>query len=221
MPTLTVYMPNHGYSGTVNVYVSWLDANYWTADETDDSFKLTTTDGGAVYVQFESSIIDGYVREVTGSAITTITGLDHLEGEQVYVLSNGVSLGLFTVASGSVTVLTEVISYAVGLPYESTLQPMKIDLSGLGLAVTKKPSKVVITLNKTVAGKVGPNPQNLDNIKYRDAGSSEEEFPYFTGDVELTLPGGYNRAGDIMIKQDEPYPITVLSLTLDIGAAND
>ncbi len=222
MADLFVFLPNHGYVSTVNVYVSWLDGNFWTANETQNAFKLTTTDGGAIYVQFSESVIDGFVREVTEAGVTSITGLDHLEGEQVYVTSNGISLGLFTVSSGSVTVLTNVFNYTVGLPYESTLQPMKIDLDGIGLASTKKIPKALLSLNKTVGGKVGPNAQNLDAIKYRDAGdTTSKEFPYFTGDVSVPLPGGYNRNGDIMVKQSEPSPITVLAFTLDLGANND
>ncbi len=221
MADLFLHIPNHGYSDEDLLFVSWLDANYYVSDKTQNAFKLTTTAGGAVYIQFGESVTAGFVREVTGSGITTITGLNHLEGELVQVTSNGIYLGLFTVASGSISVLTSVFSYTVGLPFESTLQPMKLDLSNLGLATTKKVSKVIISLNKTVAGKVGTGTQKLNSIVYRDAGSSDEEFPYFTGDREQTMPGGYSRAGDVMVKQDEPYPMTVLALTFDVGARND
>ncbi|KKN70121.1 hypothetical protein LCGC14_0434460 [marine sediment metagenome] len=221
MPDLIVYIPDHGYSNTDFLYISWLDANHYVSDKTANSFKLTTTSGGATYIQFSESIISGSVREETESAVTTITGLDHLEGEQVYVLSNGVSLGLHTVSGGSVTVLSEVFSYSVGLAYESTLQPMKLDISGLGLATTKKVAKVIASLNKTVGGQIGTDAQHLDNIKYRDAGGTGDEFPYFTGDVEQTLPGGYGRSGDVMVKQTDPQPMTVLSFTFDLGVRND
>jgi hypothetical protein len=221
MPDLFVYLPNHGYANQDHLYVSWLDANYYVSDKTDNAFKLTTTAGGAVYVEHTSSVISGFVREVTTSPIVSITGLDHLEGEQVYVLSNGISLGFHTVSSGSVTVLKSVYSYSVGLPYESILQPMKLDISGLGLATTKKISKVIVSLNKTVGGQVGADAQHLDPIKYRDAGDSDEEFPFFTGEVEQTLFGGYDRSGDVMVKQTDPQPMTVLSFTFDLGARND
>ncbi len=221
MPDLIVHIPNHGYSNTNYLYISWLDANHYVSDKTTNSFKLTTTSGGSIYIQFTGSVISGSVREVTGAATTTITGLDHLEGELVYVLSNGISLGLYTVSGGSVTVLSSVFSYSVGLAYESTLQPMKLDISGLGLATTKKVAKVIASLNKTVGGKIGTDAQNLDNIKYRDAGGAGVEFPYFTGDVEQTLPGGYGRSGNVMVKQTDPQPMTVLSFTFDIGARND
>ena len=81
MPDLFLHIPNHGYSGNVNVYVSWLDANYWTSDETANAFKLTTTEGSSTYIQFSESVTDGFVREVTENGVTTITGLNHLEGE--------------------------------------------------------------------------------------------------------------------------------------------
>lgn len=223
MPDLICYIPNHGYSDDDEIFVSWLNVNRFVSDKTADSFKLATTSGGSTLEQFDTSITSGFVRETSSSAaVTTISGLGHLEAELVALTSSGAFVGFFTVSSGAITVPSAVYTeYNIGMSYDSTLQPMKLDLEGTGLSVTKKLNRVVISLHNTIGGKIGPDISNLNGIVYGKAGESGEEFPYFTGDLEISLPGGYSRQGNIIVRQDEPLPMTVLSLTLDVGASND
>lgn len=223
MPDLIVLIFDHGFSNDDELFMSWLNANRFVSDKTTDSFKLATTSGGSTLEQFSTSITEGFVRETSSSAaVATITGLGHLEGELVQLTVSGEFAGLFTVSSGAITVPSAVYNeYNVGQSYNSTVQPMKIDIQGTGLSVTKKPSRTVISLHETIGGKIGPDTSNLDNIIYRKAGASGDEFPYFTGDLEISLAGGYSRAGDIVVRQDQPLPMTVLALTVDVGVAND
>ncbi len=223
MADLLVLIPNHGFANDDEIFVSWLDANRFVSDKTQNSFKLATASGGSSLEQFSISITEGFVRETSSSAaVTTISGLGHLEGELVQLTLNGAFVGLFTVSSGSITVPSnEYTEYNVGKGYNSTVQPMKLDFEGTGLSVTKKINRLVISLHETIGGMIGPDTSNLDNIIYRDAGASGEEFPYFTGDREISLTGGYSRQGEIVVRQDQPLPMTVLALTLDVGVAND
>ncbi len=223
MPDLIVFIPAHGFSDTDEIFVSWLNANRFISDKSINSFKLAIESGGSDLEQFAASITDGFVRQTSSvSATTTITGLSHLEGELVQLTVSGESIGLFTVSGAAITVPSAVYNeYNVGKGYETTIQPMKLDLQGSGFSVTKKPSRTVISLHETVGGKIGPDTSNLDSIVYREAGEPGEEFPYFTGDIEISLPGGYSRSGDIVVRQDQPLPMTVLALTVDVGAAND
>ena len=111
MPDLILYIPNHGYSNTDKLYVSWLGANYFVSDKGDDSFKLATTSGGATLIQFTETITEGFVRQVAVGGITTITGLDHIEGETVKVTSGGNVIGTETVSGGSVTVSSTIFTF--------------------------------------------------------------------------------------------------------------
>jgi len=222
MADLVISIANHGYSDEDPVYVSWLDNIYYVADKNNYQFKLTTTAGGSTYLQWTENIVSGYIREVDEtSGVKTVTGLNYLEGKNVYVTSNGRLVGEYPVSNGAITVPEFIFTYAIGLKYTSLLQPMKIDLGGLGLSVTKKLSRAVVSLQETVGGEIGPNQQNLDKIVYRKVGEGGEEYPYFSGDIEVKLPGGYSRQGDIMIRQAEPRPMTVLALSIDVGANDD
>ena len=156
------------------------------------------------------------------TSTSTITGLGHLEGEVVAVFADGLAQDDKTVASGSITLDTAASVVQIGLGYDSTLQPMRLDLANLGLATTKKIPKVIVDFYKTMYGKIGTTTSNVTPIVYRNASDiTNDEFPLYTGHRPHVPRGGYNRNGDIVIVQDKPAPMTILSLTFDIGAYND
>ena len=121
----------------------------------------------------------------------------------------------FTVnASGEITVPSGLTKVQAGLGYTSTLKPMKLNIADLGLATTKKISKAIVNFYKTIGGTVGTTTSNQQSIP---TGTSA----LFTGHKEIPMPGGYSKTGDIIVQQTGPLPMTVLSLTLDVGASND
>lgn len=219
MPDLIFYIPNHGYSISDVVFVSGLDANFFVRDPDNDpdvsadSFKISTSDSDNNLVQFTETITEGFVREVTETGITTITGLEHLEGETVKVTSGGEVVATETVTDGSIPLGSAVFTYAAGKTYEATLVPMDLDIEGTGLATTKRPNRVIINLNETIGGKIGQDASSLVSIP--------DVSDLTTGHREVSLPGGYTRATDVVVKQTQPLPMTILSLTYDIGASRD
>jgi hypothetical protein len=216
MADLIVYISNHGYADEDPLYISWLDGIRYVSDQQQDSFKLATTAGGSILEEFSETITNGYVREIDDTAgTTTISGLDHLEGEDVCLTASGRNKGLYTVSGGSITIPADVYTYCVGMPYISTGQPMKLDIGSLGLATTKKISSVIVSLYKTLGGQYGPSTNNMTNFSYDD------NTNLFTGDKDVPVGGGYEREGNIVIRQADPLPMTVLALTMDVGAYAD
>ena len=154
----------------------------------------------------------------SGEATTTLTGLDHLEGEAVDVVSNGAYLGSFTVSGGAVTLGSSVTSAFAGLNYASTLKPMKLDMRSLGIALTKKITKAIISFYNTLGCKYGPNTDELDTVTFREAGNPMDASPpLFTGIKELSFSGSYEREGDIVIYQDQPLPTVIRGVVLNAG----
>ena len=217
MSDLICYIPGHGFANGSDtpVFVSWLDANYWTSDEDADSFKLATTSGGTELIQFTETVTEGFVREFDDSAgITTISGLDHLAGEVVKVTSNGTLVATETVStSGSITLTEDVFTYAAGKGYSATLIPMDLDIKGTGLSTTKRPNRIIINIHETIGGRIGQDADNMVAIP--------DVAELTTGFREVSLPGGYTRDTDVVVKQTDPLPMTILSLTYDLGASND
>ncbi len=219
MPDLILRIPNHGYSISDFIAVSWLDGNFYVRDPDNDpsiasgSFKISTDDSDDNLVQFTETITDGFVREVTETGVATISGLEHLEGETVKVTSGGKVVATETVSSGSISLPGSVFTYAVGKTYTATLVPMDIDLEGLGLAATTRINRTFVNVHETIGGKIGPDINHLEDIVSGTA--------LTTGFKKVSIPGGYARDTDINIQQAEPLPITVLSLTHDIGGSRD
>lgn len=63
----------------------------------------------------------------SGVATTFVTGLDHLEGETVTILADGVSQGTKTVSSGAITLDEAAEEITVGLAYAGTMDTLNLD----------------------------------------------------------------------------------------------
>ena len=151
-----------------------------------------------------------------GSATTTITGLDHLEGETVSVLADGSTHPDKTVSSGSITLDRSSTKVKVGLPFTSLLQTMRLDAgaaNGTSQAKTKRIYDISLRLYESVGVEVGPDLENMERIPFRSsADSMDTAIPVFTGDKEIEFRGNYETDGFIFVRQTQPLPLTVLSL---------
>jgi hypothetical protein len=151
-----------------------------------------------------------------GSATTTISGLDHLEGQVVSVLANGSTHPNRTVSGGSITLARSSTKVKVGLPYTSLLQTMRLDAgsqNGTSQAKTKRIFNVSIRLYESIGVEVGPNLSNMEEIPFRSsANPMDQAIPVFTGDKEVEFRGNYETDGFIFVRQTQPLPLTVLSL---------
>ena len=152
----------------------------------------------------------------SGSAATTISGLDHLEGQTVSILANGATHPDKTVSSGSVTLDLSVTKAHIGLSYNSTLQTMRIDAGGTeGTAQgkIKRIHDITLRLFRTVGIQVGSSETDLDRIPFRSsANAMDQALPLFTGDKEVEFRGGFDNDGFIVVKQNQPLPATILAI---------
>ena len=153
----------------------------------------------------------------SGSATTTLSGLDHLEGQTVSILADGSVHANKVVNSGSVSLDRSVTKACVGLSYDSVLQTMRIEggaAEGTSQGKIKRITKVVLRLFETVGVKVGPSLSNLETVPFRTT-SSNLSAPVDTlieGDKEIEFNDDYNSDGHIFIKQDQPLPASILAI---------
>jgi hypothetical protein len=91
-----------------------------------------------------------------------------LEAETVQVLGDGAYLGTEAVSGGSVALDDDTTVNHVGLAFDSTLKPMKIDLERMGIALTKKIVDAIISFYNTLGGRYGNTTSNLYPIILRD-----------------------------------------------------
>lgn len=209
MPDLICYIPNHGYSNDDPIYVSWLDENYFVSDKGDDSFKLATTSGGATLVQFTETVTDGFVREVAGSGSTTITGLDHLEGETVKLTSGGSVVATEVVSNGAITVSSAVFTYQVGLPYKMKIRTMRLSVPQEGNTIQARITRVHEIVVRYIRSKFGKAGQEYGGVEY--LADLDTTFSVNSQDDTKSIDSGFNEEAYTVVTSSEPVPFTLLS----------
>ena len=152
----------------------------------------------------------------SGSAVTTISGLDHLEGQTVSILANGATHPDKTVSSGSITLDRSSKNVKVGLAYTSLLQTMRLNAgsqNGTSQGKTKRIYDITVRMFETIGVEVGPDLSNMERIPFRSSADlMDEGIPPFTGDKEVEFRGNYETDGFIFVRQTQPLPFTILSL---------
>ena len=152
----------------------------------------------------------------SGSAVTTISGLDHLEGQTVSILADGATHPDKTVSSGSITLDRSATNVKVGLAYKSILQTMRLDAgsqNGTSQGKTKRIYEITIRLYESIGVEVGESLSNMERIPFRTSSDPMDEgIPVFTGDKAVEFRGNYDTDGFIFVRQTQPLPLTILSL---------
>ena len=151
-----------------------------------------------------------------GSATTTISGLDHLEGQTVSVLADGATHPDKVVSSGGITLERLATKVKVGLGYTSLLQTMRIDAganNGTSQSKTKRIYEITARLYESIGIEIGPDLANMERIPFRSsANPMDSGVNVFTGDKDIEFRGNYETDGFIFVRQTQPLPLTVLSL---------
>ena len=174
-----------------------------------NTFDFTETDNTTF--NFLDSQLD-----YNGSAVTTISGLSHLEGQTVAILADGATHANKIVSSGEISLDRSATKVKVGLAYTSLLQTMRIDAGardGTSQSKTKRIYEITIRLFESVGVEVGPDLNNLERIPFRSsANAMDQGITPFTGDKEVEFRGNYETDGFVFVRQTQPLPLTILSL---------
>jgi hypothetical protein len=164
-------------------------------------------------------------KRYSGTATTTITGLAHLNGKTVGVLADGAVQPDAVVASGQITLAKPATKVLVGLPYTSTILPMKFDFDlrdGPTRGRKKRINRVEVSLFKSLGGEASTDGQEWLWIYPRDFDDPMDASPPpFSGDAEVVVAGDYSDDSDLYLRQRLPYPMTVRALVVKLDAYGD
>jgi len=149
-------------------------------------------------------------------AVTNLSGLDHLEGETVAVLADGNAVEGLVVVGGNITLPTAATNIHVGLPYTSTLVTLGVDPGQELQGKTRTIPRVVLRMQDTRGGFVGPTGGRQVEMKLRQSEDYNEATGLFTGDIEVALKGKWGKAGSLTVTNPDPVAITVLGLLPDV-----
>ena len=152
----------------------------------------------------------------SGSAVTTLSGLHHLQGETVSILANGASHQDKTVANGAVGLNVSTTVAAIGYGYSSVMETLRLEAGSVDGTSQGKPKRIhaiTVRLHETVGAEIGSGSDKLDRIYFRDSSMPmDQAVPLFTGDKDVEFEGGFDDDDRIYARQTQPLPLTVLAL---------
>ncbi len=156
------------------------------------------------------------------TASSAMTGLDHLEGQTIYVLADGVvfdteivgvaggfSAGEITLSLDNVTTTASTVQ--MGLGYEVHLRTMPLSWLAGDTTIQGRQKKIgEVIANWYVSGdfSVGKDASTL-----RAMGLSGQT----TAQDRVTFPAGWDRNGYVYVYQKSPEPLTILALIIEFS----
>lgn len=156
----------------------------------------------------------------SGAATMTITGLWHLEGQEVAILGDGAVFPRQTVSGGSITLDHAVSKAQIGLPIESDLQTLPVTLEAapaLGVGYLKNISKAFMRVYRSSGIFVGPSFEQLTEFKMRTTEPYGAPPNLRTEEIELPMTTTWQRDGSVCIRQTAPLPLTIQTLSLEVS----
>lgn len=165
---------------------------------------------------------DSFIYE-TGVNLSTITGLDHLEGESVILWGNGKDLGTYIVSSGSITPSETVTSYCVGLGYEWRWKSVKLAYGaqmGTSLLQPKRVNQLGLIARNIHprALQYGPDFVTMYDMPAYENGQAVDDETVTSDYDEPTFPfgGTWDSDSRVCLKGSAPYSCTLLALVVGI-----
>jgi hypothetical protein len=155
----------------------------------------------------------------SGAAATTISGLSHLEGKEVYILADGAVMAPKTVTGGQITLEKAASLVHVGLPIVSDLQtlPMAMEgVDGFGQGRVKNVNQVFLRVYRSSGIFVGPSVDDLTEAKIRTTETYGTPPNLKTEEIDILVTPTWQRDGQIVIRQTDPVPLTIVSATIEV-----
>lgn len=190
---------------------------YKVSNPTSNTFELQTNAAVPLDVDtsdFTAYISGGEVREM----VTTVTGLSHLEGEEVAVSTDAAEHPNETVSGGSITLDRPAARVLVGLyrkPFGETQRFTGGGRIGSDQGQKARLQRLSIRLLNTVSCHVGvgPDPDNLEEIRFREGTwFYDAPPPLHSGDKDVPMEGPWSTQPTVYFEQQSPnMPLTVLA----------
>jgi len=201
---ITYIVVKRTINGQTRQYIEYFEDDDWATHDQDKD-NLFFVDSGLEY---------------SGSATTSITGLDHLEGEVVTIVADGGAHPDRTVTNGAITLQESATNVKIGYGYTANCKTLPVDVQGdLGSSQgsIKKITELTVRFWNTLGCQAGQELDKLDDIVFRSSTDRMDVSPpLFTGDKDLLLNMNYNSEAGFYLRQDKPFPCNILFVTMEV-----
>lgn len=156
-----------------------------------------------------------------GPPADEISGLHWLEGKTVNILADGAVHPQRVVTGGAVTLDVEASKVHIGLPIEADLQtlPFAVQLQdgSFGQGRYKNVNKVWLRVHRSSGIFVGPSATELTEAKQRTTENYGSPPSLKSEEIPIVLTPSWADSGQIFIRQYDPLPLTVVSMTAEVA----
>jgi hypothetical protein len=153
---------------------------------------------------------------------TVFSGLDHLEGEAVVGLVDGIPFGPLVVTNGAIVLSTQATKVVVGLSFTPRLQTLALDLGeptvqGKRKKIPAVTARVKDTLNLSI-GSSFTNLVPMKDLVLGNVGSATNATVtnLVTGDARTLLDPLYQVPGQYCFQQPFPLPASILGVIPEV-----
>jgi len=180
--------------GATKRYVEFIEDDFSDTDVLADAFYV---DSGLTY---------------NGVAASTISGLDHLEGETVQIIADGGAHPDRVVSGGSVTLDDTYTKVHIGLYSVAQIDTLNAEprvQGGSSQGRLRRIPNVSLRFDRTLGCEVASSPDldEWDPIFFRSAGDPmDAPPPLFTGDKRVAVESGWSREAKMKFRQPQPLP---------------
>jgi len=160
----------------------------------------------------------------SGTAIDEVTGgLEHLEGEIVSILADGAVCPQQTVIGGGLPAAlpVECETIIIGLPIEADVEtlPFAVEMQGAGQGRPKNVNEVWLRVFRSSGVFAGPSFDKLTEYKQRTTEPYGSPPALTTDEISIKIGPAWATNGQVCIRQSDPLPLTVLSMSAETALA--
>lgn len=182
----------------------------WAFLTIDKEFKGTELTGSDFTFMDQSINFDQ-------AASTTVSGLSHLNGEEIDVIADGVLYEGLSVAGGAVTLPVPVQKGCAGLRFSSYIQTFNLEAGGnfgTSQGEKKRINELQIKFYRSYLGKIGSSLSQLYDISGKEYqfASNPSTIPLETIDIDQKVDTRVSFNNAVVIGQFRSLPSNILSI---------
>jgi hypothetical protein len=206
----------HGYSNGDNVRIADVvgmtelnNNEYEIANVTANTFELLGVDGTG----FTAYSSGGEAQKT----YTSVSGLDHLEGETVIALADGNLTEGLTVTNGSVTLSNSFIKAHVGLSYTPLIESLPINAASQTISKRKTVKAIIMRVLSTRGIFAGTKEDNLNEYPTRSTELWGDPASAISSIVRIPVSDDARRDSSVIVTANPGLPQTILSMVVDVN----
>lgn len=198
----------------------YIGTGFTVANATTNTFELNLSGSGYDGSGFAAYSSGGVARK----AVTTLSGLSHLEGAEVVAAANGYAEEGLIVSGGSVTLSAPASRVHIGLPFTCQMITLPVSTYGSSDTLDKRTmniSRLSVEVERTMGMWTGPTPDLMREAKFGLPAKYGQPLPMVTEDINVTLKGDWNKKKQVVIEQRSPLPLTILAVAPDVSVGGN